>query len=206
MAKAGTRKGGLSDRIRGGLEGSRKSLERIESEGEKLLKSMMELADKYVPDSQLKAVEDLGQDARRLFVQWNQAIEENTKKVVDALNVPTKKDLEVYNRRLRDLVDEHVTARIEKLKVPTGRDFEAMGRQLRANVEEQAKKLWGQLNIATRKDVDAVAKEVKAVRKDVDKLMKGTAPRKTAATQKKAAPQKKAPPKKKAAAKKKARS
>ncbi len=182
MAKAGKKdvKSGIQGMIKEGLDGSRRSLSRIEAEGERLLKGVADLADKYVPEAQRKAIEDLTQEARKLFNQMNESIEDSTKKMVDRLNLPTKKDLDDYNKRVRVLIEENVTVRLEKLKVPTGKDFDAMGKQLRTNLDEQVNKGLTRLNIATKKDVNTVTKDVKKLRKDVNTLLKPVAPKKKA--------------------------
>ena len=182
MAKAGKKdvKGGISGMLKEGLDGSRRSLSRIEAEGERLLKGVVDLTEKYVPEAQRKAIEDLTQEARKLFNQMNESIEENTKKVVDRLNLPTKKDLEDYNKKVRVLIEENVTNRLEKLKVPTGKEFDAMGKQLKGNLDDQVKKGLSRLNIATKKDVDSVTKDVKKLRKDVNAMLKPAAPKKKA--------------------------
>ena len=69
---------GISDRIREGFEESWRSLSRVETEGEKLIRGLVEVAEKYGLDAGTKAVEDLGRDARVFLNQLNEAIEENT--------------------------------------------------------------------------------------------------------------------------------
>ena len=166
--------------IKGGLDGSKRSLERIEAEGEKLLKSVGDFADKHVPESQKKAVEDLAQQALKYFGQINITVEENTKKVVEKLNFPSKKELEDYNKKIRALVEENVKTRVEKLKVPTGKEFDNLSKQMKKNADEQVKKVMARLNIATKKDVESVAKDVKRLRKDVNTILKPAAPKKKA--------------------------
>ena len=102
----------------------------------------------------------------------------------EELNVPTREDLELYNRRVRAMIDENVTARLEKLKVPTGKDLDSMAKQLRGNLEEQVRKGIGRLNLATRKEVETVAKDLKKLQKDVVKLLKAAAPKKPATRKK----------------------
>ena len=187
---------GISEMIREGFEESWRSLSRIEAEGEKLIRGLFEVAEKYGLDAGAKAVEDLGRDARAFLNQLNEAIEENTQKVLEGLNVPTRADLDLYNRKMRTLIDENVKARLEKLRVPSGKDFDAMGRQLKGNLEEQVSKGLGRLNLATRKEMDAVVRDLTKLRKDVTKLSKisGSGKKKTSpkkAVQKKAAKKKK---------------
>jgi len=194
----GSRTDGFSDRIKNGWKGSIRSLERVEAEGEKLLRNLAELAEKVVPEGHGKALEDLAKDAMKYVGQINAGLEENTRKVLENLNIPTRKELDEYNKRIHVLVEEAVKARIERLRVPSGKDLDQLGRQMKKNVEEQTLKVFGRLNIATRKDVDAVVKELRKLRKDVNDLMKpAAAPKKAAAAPKKAV--------KKAAVKKTAR-
>jgi len=198
-------KTGISEMIREGFEESWRSLSRIETEGEKLIRGLVDVAEKYGLDAGTKAVEDVGRDARAFLNQLNEAIEENTQKVLEGLNVPTRADVDLYNRKMKALIDENVKARLEKLKVPSGKDFDAMGRQLRGNLEEQVRKGLGRLNLATRKEVDAVVTDLKILRKDVAKLSKTSGLSKSKASPKKAAKRKTAPKKKaKTATRKKA--
>jgi len=161
-----------------------RSLERIEAEGERLLKSVAEFAERYVPEPHRKAVEELAKDAVKYVGQLNASMEENAKKLVEKLNVPTRKELDEYNKKIHLLIEENVRTRIEKLRVPSGKELDQMGKQMRKNVEEQTLKVLGRLNIATKKDVDSVALEVKKLRKDVSAIRnpvaasKGTASRK----------------------------
>jgi polyhydroxyalkanoate synthesis regulator phasin len=194
---------GISEMIREGFEESWRSLSRIEAEGEKLIRGLIEVAEKYGLDAGTKAVEDLGRDARSFLNELNETIEENTQKVLDGLNVPTRADLDLYNRKMKTLIDENVKARLEKLRVPSGKDFDAMGKQLKGNLAEQVSKGLGRLNLATRKEMDAVVRDLKQLRKDVTKLSKMGGLGKKKASPKKAVKKKAAPKKKKAAPKKK---
>jgi len=186
----GETKMGISNRIREGVEDSWRSLSKIEAEGEKLVRGLAGTLEKHGIDGSTKAIEDLGRDARGFLSQLNQSIEEGAEKVLEGLNVPTREDLELYNRRVRALIDENVTSRLEKLKVPTGKDLDSMARQLRANVEEQVRKGIGRLNLATRKEVETVAKDLKKLQKDVVNLRKAGASKKAKPVPKKAAPKK----------------
>jgi len=170
-------KGGFSEILKGGLDGSKRSLERIEAEGEKLLKNLSDFADKHIPESQKKAVDDLSQQAVKYFGQINVAVEESTKRVVEKINVPTKKEFDEYNKKVRGLIEETVKVRLEKLKVPTGKEFDSLSKQMKKNADEQIKKVLGRLNIATKKDVETVAKDVKKLRKEVKAIAKPAAPK-----------------------------
>ncbi len=192
---------GISDRIREGFGESWRSLSRIEAEGEQLMKGLAGLLEKHGIDASTKAFQELGRDARTFLNQLNESIEENAEKVMQRLNVPTREDLDLYNRKARALIDENVKSRMEKLKVPTGKDLDAMTRQIRSGLEEQVRKGMGRLNLATRKDVEKVARDVKKLREDLAGMRKagvskstGAAPGKTATKTAKAAP-KKAPAK-----------
>jgi polyhydroxyalkanoate synthesis regulator phasin len=189
-------KAGISEMIREGFEESWRSLSRIETEGEKLIRGLVDVAEKYGLDAGTKAVEEVGRDAREFLNQLNEAIEENTQKVLEGLNVPTRADLDLYNRKMKTLIDENVKARLEKLKVPSGKDFDAMGRQLRGNLEEQLRKGLGRLNLATRKEVDAVVADLRKLRKDVAKLSKASVSSKKKASPGKTTKRKTAPKKK----------
>lgn len=153
----------ISNMIREGFEESRRSLSKIEAEGEKLVKGLAETLEKHGVDAGTKSVEDLGRDARIFANQLNQSIEERTEKVLEGLNVPTREDLD------------------------------SMAKQLRGNVEEQVRKGIGRLNLATRKEVETVAKDLKKLQKDVINLRKAAAPKKAKAAAKKtkAAPKRK---------------
>jgi hypothetical protein len=164
--------GGFSERIKEGLDGSKRSLERIEAEGEKLLRNVGELAEKYVPDTQRRAIEDLAKDVLRYIGQINTTVEENTKKLIEKLNIPTKKELEEYNRKVHSLIEENVRTRIDKLKVPSAKEMDQLGKQMKKNVEEQTVKVLGRLNIATKKDMETVVKDLKKLRKDVNSILK----------------------------------
>jgi polyhydroxyalkanoate synthesis regulator phasin len=188
---------GISEMIREGLEESWRSLSRIEAEGEKLIRGLVEAGEKYGLDAGGKVVEDLGRDARAFLNQLNEAIEENTQKVLEGWNVPTRADLDLYNKKMKTLIDENVKARLEKLKVPSGKDFDAMGRQLKGNLEEQVRKGLGRLNLATRKEMDAVVRDLRQLRKDMTKLSKMGGSGKKRASPKKAVKKKAAPKKKK---------
>lgn len=183
---------GLSDRIREGFGGSWRSLSRIEAEGEHLVKGLVGALEKHGIDASTKAFQDLGRDARNFFNQLNESIEEGAEKVLQRLNVPTKEDLDLYNKKAKALIDDNVRARMEKLKVPTGKDLDAMTKQIRGSLEEQVRKGIGRLNLATRKDVEAVAKDVKKLQGDIAKMHKaGASKSKKAATKSaKAAPKK----------------
>jgi polyhydroxyalkanoate synthesis regulator phasin len=194
---------GISDRIRSGFEDSWRSLSKIEAEGEKLIRSLAEMGEKYGLDAGTKVVDELGQEARVFLKQLNETVEETTEKVLEGLNIPTKEDLDLYNRRIKTLVDENVKSRLEKLRVPTGRDLDLLAKQLRGNLEDQVKKGMGRLNLATRKDVEVVAKDLKSLRKEVAKLSKAKGSSKTRVGPKKVVSKKKAVSKKKTVSKKK---
>ena len=142
-------------------EASRRSLDRIEGEGERFLNVLLDIAEKYIPETHQKAVENLAQQTLRLFNQLNKSIEENAKKTVERLNIPTKKDLEEYNK-----------------------EFNATAHRLRKNIDEQLKKGLRRFNIASKKELEEVAKEVKRLREEIDGQFKKTAPKKTAASKK----------------------
>jgi polyhydroxyalkanoate synthesis regulator phasin len=203
MEERNEKKTGISGRLREGFEGSWRSLSKIEAEGEKLVKGMVGALEKHGVDAGTKAVEDLGRDARAFFNQLNESIEESAEKVLKGLNVPTKDDLDLYNRKVKTLIDENVKSRLEKLKVPTGKDLDVMAKQLRGNLEEQVRKGLGRLNLATRKEVEAVSKDLKKLQKDVTKLTKAGASKATKPVAKKPAAKKaKAAPAKKTTKKK----
>ena len=178
---------GFSERIKEGWQGSMRSLGRVEEEGERLLKGIGEFSEKVVPEGHRKALEELVKDAVNYVGQLNDSVEENTRKILERLNVPTRKELDEFNKRVQVLVEDAVKARIERLRVPSGKDLDQLGKQMKRNVEEQTLKVFGRLNIATRKDVDAVIKEVNKLRKDVNAIMNtaAAAPRKPAAVKKK---------------------
>jgi len=169
----GEAKMGISNRIRGGLEDSWRSLSKIEAEGEKLVKGLAGTLEKHGIDASTKAIEDLGRDARAFVNQLNQSIEESAEKVLEGLNVPTREDLD------------------------------SIVKQLRGNMEEQVRKGIGRLNLATRKEVETVARDLKKLQKDIINLRKAGAPKspKAAPKKTKAAPKKKPAARKKAAKK-----
>lgn len=182
--KNGVKGAGIAERIKDGWEGSMRSLERLEAEGERLLKSVGDFAEKYVPEGHRKAVEDLARDAMKYLGQINAGLEENTKKIVERLNIPSKNEFDEYNKRMHSLIEETVKGRIERLRLASGKDLDRMGQQMKKNVEEQTLKVFDRLNIATRRDVDQVAREVKKLRKDLDDLLKPKAAKKSVARKK----------------------
>jgi BMFP domain-containing protein YqiC len=175
MEERHERKAGISGRIRESFEGSWRSLSKIEAEGEKLVRGLVGLMEKYGVDASTKAVDDLRQDARDFLKQLNESFEESAEKFMEGLNVPTREDLDQYNRKVKALIDENVKSRLEKLKVPTGKDLDVMSKQLRGSLEEQVRKGLGRLNLATREELDAVAKDLKKLRQEVAKLHKSDA-------------------------------
>lgn len=172
---------GLAGKIREGFGESLRSLSKIEDEGEKLFRGLVDMVEKVGLDAGTKAVEDLRRDAQAFLNQLNETIEERAQAVLEGLNVPTRQDLEQYNRKMRTLIEDHLTARMERLKVPTGREFDAMAKQLRVNLEEQISKGLHRLNVATKKDVDTVAADVKSLKKDVAGLARAKVTKKPAA-------------------------
>jgi len=162
----------LSDLLREGLESSKRSLTRMEEEGEKLVKRILELSEKYVPESQRKQLDELSVEAGDLFGQIHRAVEENARKMVERLNIPTKKDLEEYNRKVKSQVEEVVRIRFEKLKVSTVGEIDLMGKQLRRNLDDQIEKVLSRLKIATKADVEDLRREIKRFREKVASLQK----------------------------------
>jgi DNA anti-recombination protein RmuC len=154
--KRGEAKMRISGRIRESFEESWRSLNKIEAEGEKLVKGLAGTLEKHGMEASTKAVEDLGRDARVFVNQLNQSIEESAEKVLEGLNVPTREDLD------------------------------SMAKQLRGNLEEQVRKGIGRLNLATRKEVETVAKDLKKLQKDVVNLRKAVAQKSPKAAPKKA--------------------
>ncbi len=184
MAEKSRKKGKarISGMIREGLEGSWRSFNKLEVEGEKLVKGLVETLEKQGLVAGTKAVEDLGRDARAFLQQLNNSIEERAQGILEGLNVPTKEDLEQYNRKVKALIDENVTSKLEKLKVPTGKELDSLVKQLRGNMGEQIQKGLGRLNLATRKDVEAVSKDLKRLQKEVARLSKAGASKKAKGT------------------------
>jgi len=180
----GSQKRAITEFIKEGIEESRRSLSRIEAEGEKFMKSLLDLADKYIPEIQRKAFEELTVDARKFFAQLNKTVEESTKKAVERLSLPTREDLENYNKIIRQAIDENVAKRLEMLKVPSAKELDLLGKQLRKNAEETVQKGLTRLNIATKKELDTLSRDVEKIKISMNSLRK--APR----TQKKGAPTK----------------
>ncbi len=175
-----------------GLQGA---LGKIDVDGEGLLKGVTVLAERVVPEVKNINFESL---AAQAFSMLNQAAGENRKQVLDRLNLPSKKEMDEYNKILKTMIEEAVRSSLERLTVPTGKDLDVLGKQLRINLDEQMKKGLTRLNIATRKDIQSLSREIKKLQKEVAAL-KG-AKKKPAA---KAAPKKQPA---KAAAKPKKRS
>ena len=90
--------------------------------------------------------------------QFNKSIEENTKKVVQRLNIPTRKDFEEYNKKL-----------------------DTATRKLRENVDEGVKRSLNRLHVATSGEVQELARAVGGLREEVNALSKRTSTRKKAA-------------------------
>lgn len=181
---------GISEKIRGGLEESWRSLSKIEAEGEKVVRGLVALAEQYGLDAGTKSVQDVGRDIRAFLNQLNDTIEQSAHRAFQGLNLPTREDLDLYNRKVKNLIDEHVTARLEKLRVPTGRDLDSMAKMLMGNMEEQVRKGLERFDLASRKDVETLAKDLKKLRQNVAELRKADVPKKTETTPAKAATKK----------------
>jgi len=96
--------------------------------------------------------------------------------VVERLNLPTKKEWEDYQRKVRSLIENSVVSRLEKLRVPSGKEFEALSKQLKAGIEDQVSRGLIRLNITPRKDFETLAREVRKLRKDVNAALKTVKP------------------------------
>jgi DNA anti-recombination protein RmuC len=120
----------------------------MEAEGERLVKGFMALVQKHVPETQRKAFERLAQQAVNLLSQSNKAMEESAKRVIERLNLPTRKDFETYNRKL-----------------------EAVTKKWREGVEGGVQKGLSPFHTRTRRELDNLAKGVGKLREDVDALL-----------------------------------
>ena len=92
------------------------------------MKTLLTLMEKYIPESQRKALENLAEQGRRLLSQFNKSTEENTKKVVQRLNLPT--------RKLRENVDEGVKRSLNRLHVATSSEVQELARAVGGLREE----------------------------------------------------------------------
>lgn len=180
-------KSSLVELFRQRLENSKRSLGRIEEEGEKLVKRFVELAEKYVPENQRKHLEELALETVQFFGQLPASVEENTRKVVEKLNLPTRKDLEDYNRKMKQQVEEIVRTRLEKLKGLRAGEIEQIGKLVRQSLDDRLGKGLTRLKIATKADVDALAGELKSLRAAVENLEKAAAPKSKTSAKKGAA-------------------
>lgn len=180
-------KSSLVELFRQRLENSKRSLGRIEEEGEKLVKRFVELAEKYVPENQRKHLEELALETVQFFGQLPGSVEENTRKVLEKLNLPTRRDLEDYNRKMKQQVEEIVRARLEKLKGFRAGEIEQIGKLVRQSLDDRLGKGLTRLKIATKADVDALAGELKSLRAAVESLEKAAAPKSKASAKKGAA-------------------
>ena len=141
-----------------GAEASPGPRNRMEVEGERFLKTLLTLMEKYIPESQRKALENLAEQGRRLLSQFNKSIEENTKRVVQRLNLPTRKDFEEYSKKV-----------------------DSAAKRLRENVDEGVKRGLNRLHFASSSEVDEQARAVGRLREEVNALSKRTSTRKKAA-------------------------
>jgi preprotein translocase subunit SecA len=182
--QSGEVKSSLADVLRQRLESSKRSLGRIEQEGEKLVRRFVEIAERYVPESQRKRLEELAVEAVQFFGQIPGNVEENTRKVIEKLNLPTRKDLEDYNRKMRQQMEEIVRARLEKLKVLRAAEIEQIGKLIRQSLDDRLGKGLTRLKIATKADVEALSAELKNLKGVVEKLEKATAAKSKSSTKK----------------------
>lgn len=165
----------LAEVLRQRLENSKRSLGRIEEEGEKLVRRLVDLAEKYVPENQRKHLEELAVEALQFFGKLPGNVEENTRKVIEKLNLPTRQDLEDYNRKMKQQVEEIVRTRLEKLKVLRAGEIEQIGKLVRQSLDERLGKGLTRLKIATKADVDALAGELKSLKAAVENIEKAAA-------------------------------
>lgn len=182
--QSGEVKSSLADVLRQRLESSKRSLGRIEEEGERLVRRFVEIAERYVPESQRKHLEELAVEAVQFFGQLPGNVEENTRKVIEKLNLPTRKDLEDYNRKMRQQVEEIFRARLEKLKVLRAAEIEQIGKLIRQNLDDRLGKGLTRLKIATKADVEVLAAELKNLKVVVEKLEKAAAAKPKSSTKK----------------------
>jgi len=141
-----------------GPEASGGSQSRMEAEGERFLKTLSALLEKYMPEPRRKALENLAEQGRRLLSQANKSIEENTGRVVQRLNIPTRQDFEEYNKKL-----------------------DTATRKLRENMGAGVKRGLNRLHVATSSEVEDLARAVGRLREEVNALSKRTSTRKKAA-------------------------
>jgi hypothetical protein len=140
-------KSAFSDLLLEGLESSRHSLGRIEEEGEKLVRRMADLSERFVPENQRRHLDELAVEAGKLFGHIQQSVEENARRIVERLNIPTKKDLE-------DQIGKGLT----RLNIATKADIDALSREIR-NLRT---KLSGQEKVASPKARPAAGKKTKS--------------------------------------------
>lgn len=164
MAKKVEKKtGGKTHVGKEGAKVSRDSKSGMQAEGERLLKSLLALVERHMPETQRKAVGRLTQRARSLLSQSEKVIEENTRRAVERLNIPTRQDLVAYNKK-----------------------FDATTKRLRENIDEGLKKGLARFNFATSREVKEIAEAVRKLRGDVDALRKTTSTGKRATAHKSA--------------------
>ena len=147
-AKKTNRKSKSSKTQKRGADDHGQELVWIESEGEKLLKGMFDLFEKHVPVANRKAREDALRQAKKLLSEWDRVIEEQTRKLIERLNVPTRDELKEYERKI-----------------------ETAAQHLRKNMDEHLKRGLSRLDIATKTEVKEVVKAVDKLRKDVNKIV-----------------------------------
>jgi polyhydroxyalkanoate synthesis regulator phasin len=137
--------------------GSGFSLSRIEAEGERFLKEILGLFEKTIPEDKKHVFDNVAEKTRIFLDRVGRNIEAQAKELLEKLDLPTKQDLEGYEKKL-----------------------ENVSLQLKKNLDEQFRKTLNRLDIATKEDIDNLAEAIKRLEKDLAKslLKPSAAPKK----------------------------
>lgn len=133
------------------------SLPRFAAEGEKLVAGVFGLLEKCVPADRRGTLDGVAKQSQALLERWTRSVEKHAREIVGKLDLPTKQELEKYEKRL-----------------------EAVSHQARESLDAQIRKALNRLDVATKKDVQELSAAVAKLKKDLaqTRAKAGAPPRK----------------------------
>ncbi|MEW6441902.1 MAG: phasin family protein [bacterium] len=124
----------FSEFLKGGLENSRRTLTRLETEGEKLVRRIAKVSEKYVPESQRKQLDEWAAEAGRIYGEFQKVFEQNTRKMMERLNSPARN----VGDQLRKNLDTRIERGLTKLSIARKADIEAVTEEVRGLKDDLA--------------------------------------------------------------------
>ena len=108
----------MADVLKQGLDSVRDRFSRVEEEGQRIARRIVEEVETRIPDAQKKAVDDVIVLARRTREEIERRVDEGIDKTLGILNIPTRSQIEALDDRLSELA-RRVNA-LQKTRKPTG--------------------------------------------------------------------------------------